>query len=109
MISYDQTSPSVAPSPAEKTIRLSDGDGLYLLVKPNGARWWRMDYTIFGKRKTLSVGVYPDTPRNWHATTIEQFIQDINSYISWYNEKRIKISLNALSSLEYRESLGFTT
>jgi putative transposase len=47
-------------------------------------------------------------PRNWHATTIEQFIQVVNSYISWYNEKRIKISLNSLSPLEYRESLGFT-
>ena len=47
-------------------------------------------------------------PRNWHATTIEQFIQVVNSYISWYNEKRINISLNSLSPLEYRESLGFT-
>ncbi|MBU1860349.1 MAG: IS3 family transposase, partial [Gammaproteobacteria bacterium] len=25
----------------------------------------------------------------------------------WYNEKRIKISLGALSPIEYRESLGF--
>ncbi|MEO6697157.1 MAG: Arm DNA-binding domain-containing protein, partial [Gammaproteobacteria bacterium] len=44
---------------AEATLRLSDGDGLYLLVKPNGARWWRLDYSIGGKRKTLSIGVYP--------------------------------------------------
>lgn len=46
--------------PTDKTQRLSDGDGLYLLVKPNGAKWWRLDYSIGGKRKTLSVGVYPD-------------------------------------------------
>lgn len=46
--------------PADKTLRLSDGDGLYLLIKPNGAKWWRLDYSIGGKRKTLSVGVYPD-------------------------------------------------
>ena len=46
--------------PTDKTIRLSDGDGLYLLVKPNNAKWWRLDYSIAGKRKTLSVGVYPD-------------------------------------------------
>lgn len=43
----------------DKDIRLSDGSGLYLLVKPNGAKWWRFDYSINNKRKTLSVGVYP--------------------------------------------------
>ncbi len=47
--------------PTDATQRLTDGDGLYLLVKPNGARWWRLDYSIGGKRKTLSIGVYPDT------------------------------------------------
>jgi integrase len=47
--------------PTEATLRLNDGDGLYLLIKPNGAKWWRFDYSTGGKRKTLSVGVYPDT------------------------------------------------
>lgn len=47
--------------PTDATLRLSDGDGLYLLIKPNGAKWWRLDYSIGGKRKTLSIGVYPDT------------------------------------------------
>jgi len=47
-------------------------------------------------------------PRNWQTTTIEQFIQQVDSYIHWYNEKRIKISLGSLSPLEYRESLGIT-
>jgi transposase InsO family protein/transposase-like protein len=47
-------------------------------------------------------------PRNWQDSTIEQFIQVVDSYIRWYNEKRIKISLGSLSHLEYRESIGFT-
>lgn len=46
-------------------------------------------------------------PHNWQSTSIEQFIQSLDSYIRWYNEKRIKISLGALSPIEYRESLGF--
>jgi putative transposase len=45
-------------------------------------------------------------PRDWQTTTIEQFIQVVDSYIRWCNEKRIKISLGSLSPLEYRESLG---
>ena len=47
-------------------------------------------------------------PRKWQATTMEQFIQAVDSYIRWCNEKRIKISLGSLSPLEYRESLGLT-
>ena len=45
-------------------------------------------------------------PRDWKGTTIEQFIEVVDSYIRWYNEKRIKISLGALSPIEYRVSLG---
>ena len=45
-------------------------------------------------------------PRNWQATTIEQFIEVVDSYIRWCNEKRIKISIGSLSPLEYRASLG---
>jgi|GEM_PF-3506653 len=44
-------------------------------------------------------------PRNWQSTTIEPFIQALDAYNRWYNEKRIKISLGALSSVEYRRSL----
>ena len=47
-------------------------------------------------------------PRNWQATTIGQFIQAVDSYLRWYDEKRIKISFGSLSPLEYRESLEFT-
>ena len=46
--------------PSAKPIKLTDGGGLYLLLNPNGSRWWRLDYRFRGKRKTLSMGVYPD-------------------------------------------------
>lgn len=59
---------------------------------------------FFGRLKTEMF-----YPRNWRSTTIEQFIQALDSYIRWYNEKRIKRSLGYLSPIEYRESLGLTT
>lgn len=37
---------------------------------------------------------------------IEQFVEALDAYIRWYNEKRIKISLGSLSPIEYRVSLG---
>lgn len=43
-----------------KPYKLSDGDGLFLLVQPNGAKWWRFKYYFEGKEKSLSLGVYPD-------------------------------------------------
>ena len=51
-----------AAKPKEKPYKLTDGEGLYLLVKPDGAKLWRLDYTrpIIKKRNTLALGAYPD-------------------------------------------------
>jgi hypothetical protein len=46
--------------PAEKLFKLTDGHSLYLLVKPNGGCYWRIDYSTGGKRKLLAFGVYPE-------------------------------------------------
>jgi integrase len=46
--------------PAEKPIKLFDGGGLYLLVQPNGAKYWRLKYRFAGKEKMLSIGVFPE-------------------------------------------------
>ncbi|MBB4279311.1 tyrosine-type recombinase/integrase [Rhizobium mongolense] len=47
--------------PSEKPRKHSDGEGLYLLVNPNGSKLWRMKYRYGGKEKTLSFGAYPAT------------------------------------------------
>lgn len=44
--------------------------------------------------------------RNWLGTTIEEFMRELGSYIRWYNQHRIKLSLGALSPMEYRQHLG---
>lgn len=48
--------------PADKPYRMTDGDGLYVIVQPTGAIWWRFDYRINDTRKTISMGTYPDVP-----------------------------------------------
>lgn len=48
-----------AAKPASKPYKLTDGAGLYLLVRPTGGKSWQMKYTAHGKAKTLSFGVYP--------------------------------------------------
>ena len=44
--------------------------------------------------------------RDWKGVSTHQFIQILNDYLIWYNEKRIKVSLGNMSPLEYRRSLG---
>jgi transposase InsO family protein len=44
--------------------------------------------------------------RNWSSTTIEEFVAALDTYIRWYNEARIKISLGSRSPLEHRRRLG---
>lgn len=46
--------------PKEKEYKLSDGGGLYLLVKPHGSKHWRMNYRFNGKNKTLAFDMYPE-------------------------------------------------
>ncbi|MBQ8743783.1 MAG: tyrosine-type recombinase/integrase [Mailhella sp.] len=44
----------------EKPQKLSDGGGLYLLVKTSGKKFWHMAYRFDGKQKLLSFGQYPE-------------------------------------------------
>lgn len=47
--------------PAQKPYKLTDGKGLFVLVHPNGSKYWRLKYRYDGKEKTLALGVYPET------------------------------------------------
>lgn len=45
-----------AARPKDKPYKLFDRDGHYLLVQPNGNRFWRMNYRFDGKESTMSFG-----------------------------------------------------
>lgn len=46
--------------PDVKPYKMADEKGLYLLIQPIGSKLWRFDYRFDGKRKTLSIGKYPN-------------------------------------------------
>ena len=77
--------------PRERPYKLHDkeGDGLYLLVHPSGAKCWRVDYPFCGKRRTAALGVYrpagtdeapkermPLTDARKKATELRQLVRD---------------------------------
>ena len=45
--------------PGARPQKLSDGEGLFLLVQPNGSKLWRLAYRFLGKQKALALGSYP--------------------------------------------------
>ncbi len=43
---------------------------------------------------------------NWGNVSIEEFIQEVDQYLHWYREDRIKLSLGGLSPINYRRRMG---
>jgi len=48
--------------PDAKPYKMGDGGGLFLLIKPNGSKWWRWKYRrpVTGAENLLSMGTYPE-------------------------------------------------
>jgi hypothetical protein len=64
--------------------KIFDGRGLYLLVMPNGSRYWRYNYRFDGKLKTLALGIHPDisleNARARHQTARSLLANGIDPY-----------------------------
>jgi len=45
--------------PKKKQYKLTDGEGMYLRVHPNGSKYWQLQFWFEGKQKILSFGVWP--------------------------------------------------
>ena len=45
----------------DKAYKLPDEKGMYIYIHTNGSKYFRLDYRFDGKRKTLALGVYPET------------------------------------------------
>ena len=46
--------------PKIKPYKISDGEGMFLLITPSGSKYWRLKYFFAGREKLLALGVYPE-------------------------------------------------
>jgi integrase len=46
--------------PRDKAYKISDFEGLYLLVTPRGSKHWKFKYRLNGKERLFSIGTYPN-------------------------------------------------
>ena len=58
--------------PKEKAYKVYDDRGLYMVVNPNGSRWWRFKYKYDGKERGISLGVYPDVTLQYAREQLQE-------------------------------------
>src|SRR5580698_4196854 len=83
-------------SPRTKSYKLADGNGLYLEIMPNGAKYWRMKYRVAGKEKRLALGVYPEVSlsvaRQGREDARRQLAQGIDPSAARKEAKQIRVA-----------------
>jgi integrase len=57
----DKAVKAAKPAQGNRYRKLADQGGLYLFCTVDGTRSWRYDYRLAGVRKTLTIGLYPET------------------------------------------------
>jgi len=54
--------------PSARPVKITDGHGLYLEVRPTGAKLWRYRYRIAGKENVFAIGEYFNDKRTAHVS-----------------------------------------
>ncbi|WP_145481945.1 tyrosine-type recombinase/integrase [Yersinia rohdei] len=79
--------------PDEKPYKLADSGNMFLLVHPNGSRYWRLRYRFLGKEKTLALGVYPEVSLSEAREKRDEARKLITGNIDPCEQKRAKKSV----------------
>lgn len=84
--------------PRDKRYKIADGKGLFLVINPNGSKYWRLRYHFNGKEKLLALGVYPHISladaREKHADTKKLLAKGIDPSVEKQTQKRTTRLLN---------------
>ena len=106
LIRSDQTLKAIRPGDPRK--RISDGEGLYLLLfVGGGSHGWRFSYSYHGRRKLLSMGTYPKTGLALARKMAEEARQTLAEGIDpSHKRKDAKAELRAQWAEEARSAKG---
>jgi hypothetical protein len=92
--------------PQDKQYKMTEGGGMYLLIKPSEGKYWRYNYRFVGKRKTLALGTFPEISladaRKRHIAARELLARHVDPG----EQKKIEKLMLHLSSAESFEALG---
>ena len=85
--------------PSEKVRKLSDGGGMHLLLHPNGSKYWRLDFRLSGKQKTLALGIWPTVSLTDARLKREEAKQKIKQGINPLEERREEVRHNQIAQV----------
>lgn len=94
--------------PAAKPYKLRDGGGLFLLVNPDGAKLWRMDYRrpVTGKQNTIGLGAFP-TVKLADAREQRQKVRDLlNGNVDPVEQRRAEEASRATAAANSFEAVS---
>lgn len=92
--------------PLDKQYKKSDSNGLYILVHPNGSKYWKLKYRIHGKEKTLSIGVYPEISLLEAREKVFEARKKIKEHIDPSQEKKVRKLTARVSSENSFEAIA---
>lgn len=81
----------------DKQYKLIDGDGLNLVIKPNGTKLWWLRYRVNGKEKTFSIGQYPLVSLTTARVKAFELRQQLSNNLDPMQVKREKAAERAIA------------
>ena len=80
-----------ALKPAKRPYKKGLGDGLYVIVRPDGEKWWRYRYLTHGKEQTLSLGTARNvTLKEARAKALEHRVMRSNQIDPSQNRRAVR-------------------
>jgi integrase len=89
--------------PKDKPYKMTDGKGLYLLVNPDGSKYWRLKYRILGREKLKSLGVYPEitlADARLRREEARKIIESGNDPVAEERHRKLQKQLKAAQTFE---------
>ena len=92
-----------AAKPKKKEYKLAAGEGLYLLVRPSGRKFWKLKFRYAGKEQKLSLGAYPVVSLREARVAVKEAKSLIQMGINPSEQKRLdKYALRASEANSFR-------
>ena len=95
-----------AAKPRDRAYKIADGKGLFLLVQPSGAKYWRLRFEISRKSKTLPLGVYPEVSLKEARRKCAEAREDLRKGIDPCQKRKIEKLEKSLSHEENFEAVA---
>lgn len=90
----------------DKDFKISDEQGLQLLVKINGRKFWRLRYWIADKEKTLSLGRYPEVTLDMARSEQKEALALLGRGIDPSLNRQLKNKIGAHAELNSFETVA---